>query len=455
MKRNVSQADLPAQTPYRLPFPDQYTASNTRHTRPYTRQAPTLRAYASAALPTWPALTGSTAEEFPERQIQGQISQPNTFAIQRSYQTPYPYLYQANGYAYDELTQPHTSKPLDKSTETTKKRARLDIATWNAWDNEKRNEWLMLALAYNNIVSLKLEGSQWNINDIESIAEALKSNTSLNDLDMQGVEIGRDGTAFLAKALELNTGLATLDYSSNYLESEEVAALSKALKANTSLKELNLFEDSIDDKGAKVLAKALQFNTSLQRLNLEDNQITDEGVIDLAEMLKINTSLKELNLTDVFIKLEGTKALAEAIKLNIGLKLLQLERKNILADREGYILDAVIINKSLESIHAIYWDDSPCDPQYIPKTQEEKSMKQIGYRNTLWRLTEHTGIGIANLINQRYPGLGGLFPAEAGMLIAEYMLWMNSTSNPSNKRFEDIEKNLDELLAGISWKGQH
>ena len=69
-----------------------------------------------------------------------------------------------------------------------------------------------------------------------------------------------------------------------------------ALKVNTSLTSLNLDGNSIGDEGANSLSEALRVNTSLTSLDLRDNSIGDEGAHSLSEALRVNTSLTSLDL---------------------------------------------------------------------------------------------------------------------------------------------------------------
>jgi hypothetical protein len=72
------------------------------------------------------------------------------------------------------------------------------------------------------------------------------------------------------------------------------------------------------------------------------------------------------------------------------------------------------------------------------------------YRNTLWPHTPAAGAGLAQMISHQYPNSIPIFPAEVGDLIAQSMLWVNSTNNPSNQSFQDIAKNLNELTLGVT-----
>ena len=60
-------------------------------------------------------------------------------------------------------------------------------------------------------------------------------------------------------------------------------SLAQALRVNTSLSSLDLRSNSIGDEGANSLAEALIVNTSLSSLDLGYNSIGDEGANSLAQ----------------------------------------------------------------------------------------------------------------------------------------------------------------------------
>tara|TARA_Y100000389_G_scaffold105614_1_gene102524 strand:- start:790 stop:1467 length:678 start_codon:yes stop_codon:yes gene_type:complete len=107
----------------------------------------------------------------------------------------------------------------------------------------------------------------------------------------------------LANALETNTTLKYLNLYGNQIS--DVSALGKALETNTTLKVLYLSDNQISDVSA--LAKALETNTTLERLWLNGNQISD--VSALGKVLETNTTLKELDLWHNKISEEDKKKL--------------------------------------------------------------------------------------------------------------------------------------------------
>jgi Ran GTPase-activating protein (RanGAP) involved in mRNA processing and transport len=65
-----------------------------------------------------------------------------------------------------------------------------------------------------------------------------------------------------------------------------VSALADALKTNTSVKNINLSLNGIGAVGASALADALKMNTTVTRIDLSWNGIGAEGALALADALK-------------------------------------------------------------------------------------------------------------------------------------------------------------------------
>jgi Ran GTPase-activating protein (RanGAP) involved in mRNA processing and transport len=125
--------------------------------------------------------------------------------------------------------------------------------------------------------------------DAEKLAEALKVNTAVTELYLQGNNMGAAGCAALAEALKVNTAVIYVDLDQNNIGDAGCAALAEALKVNTAVKDLNLQGNKIGDAGCAALAEALKVNTGLTYVSLDQNNIGDAGRAALAEALKVNT----------------------------------------------------------------------------------------------------------------------------------------------------------------------
>ncbi|XP_004348395.2 pelle/IL-1 receptor associated Kinase [Capsaspora owczarzaki ATCC 30864] len=137
--------------------------------------------------------------------------------------------------------------------------------------------------------SLREDGAQ-------AIAEALKVNTALTQLDLHNNQIGDAGAQAIAEALKVNTALIQLDLSRNLVGDAGALSISEALRANSTLQNLNLGSNQIGDAGARSISEALRQNKTLQILSLWFNQIGDAGALSISEALRENTTLQKLNL---------------------------------------------------------------------------------------------------------------------------------------------------------------
>lgn len=94
--------------------------------------------------------------------------------------------------------------------------------------------------------------------------------------------------------------LSVLDLSGNTImsmkHSEYCAEIAEVLRTNTHVKEINLGKCEIDTADAIKIADALAVNDTVEVLNLEKNKITNEGATAIWEALKTNKRLTELNL---------------------------------------------------------------------------------------------------------------------------------------------------------------
>ena len=68
----------------------------------------------------------------------------------------------------------------------------------------------------------------------------------------------------------------------------DAKAIAEALKVNAVLTNLNLYDNTIGGDGAKAIAEALKVNAVLTSLDLYRNSIGDDGAKAIAEALKVN-----------------------------------------------------------------------------------------------------------------------------------------------------------------------
>ena len=195
-----------------------------------------------------------------------------------------------------------------------------------------------------------------NIKDADAVvlADVLKSNTTVTELDLSHNFISAAGAAGLAEALKSNTTLTVLNMSDNDFGDSTAAGLAEALKSNTTLTVLNLSGNFFRAPGAAVLAEALKSNTTLTELVLANNLIGAAGAAGLAEALKFNAALTVLCLYNNCIGAAGAAVLAEALKSNSTLTELNLSY-NYIGDAAAAASLALALDQSNTMLPELDW----------------------------------------------------------------------------------------------------
>ena len=104
------------------------------------------------------------------------------------------------------------------------------------------------------------------------------------------------GALAVAEALKTNTTLTQLDMGSNNLGTESGNAVATALATNSTLQDMNLSKNNLSDVSGQALAEMLQANCTLTAISLQGNQCGDATGNALAAALHTNTTLRTLNL---------------------------------------------------------------------------------------------------------------------------------------------------------------
>jgi hypothetical protein len=176
-------------------------------------------------------------------------------------------------------------------------------------------------------------------NEWQSLLKRLQNNDpSLIDFYVS-YQIGDAGAAELAIALKTNSTLEKLNLTSTDIGDAGLAALALMLKDNRTLKELYLdWNPEIGDEGAITLANAIKYNQTLKVLSLDNkapiiviltNKIGDTGWKALADSLISNHSLVVLNIDGNDINEEGMIAFATALKTNCTLRTFHIQHSKI------------------------------------------------------------------------------------------------------------------------------
>ena len=217
---------------------------------------------------------------------------------------------------------------------------------------------------------LQLEGNMIGPMGAEQLFDALQVNRTLEELGLKMNRIGGGGgnsngvekadVRSLAYALGGNNNdgqccqLIKLDLSYNDLRCLGCTILAEAIgQSQCTLEELILEKNDIGGEGAVSLANALGGGSKLQTLILKgNNAIGDVGAMALGAMLKHNNSLRVLDISSCSIGNGGGTAIGMGLSVNASLQTLNLD-KNSLGSGTNYAIfsKGVSTNKTVKSLH--------------------------------------------------------------------------------------------------------
>ncbi|KAL0095542.1 hypothetical protein J3Q64DRAFT_1693671 [Phycomyces blakesleeanus] len=183
---------------------------------------------------------------------------------------------------------------------------------------------LFTALAQNKTLKeLYCSGHALDTNAVEQLSEALTLNDTLESLNVGNSEFGSvlNGKlmTILCEGLAVNEGLVKIDLENKGLTMGSITTLAECLKKNERLQNLNLSRNSIDDTSFPEFAKAIP-QTNLRELNVSMNSIGPVGARILADNLG---KLEVLDISDNPL-MEGASALGHALATNQHLHTLKM-----------------------------------------------------------------------------------------------------------------------------------
>lgn len=187
------------------------------------------------------------------------------------------------------------------------------------------------------------------------VAESLRVNTTLQNLELTGNGVMAGECAILGQALCVNSTLLKLNLSDNKIDANACRMLAKGLSVNSTLQTLRLSYNLIDSEGCRLLGEGLRQNTTLRSLDLSRNFIT-EDFNDVAccralrDLLATNSTIQSMYLGTCLIHDEGCGLLADALRMNSTLT--QLDLSMNLFGQQGYaaLCAALKTNSTLRSL---------------------------------------------------------------------------------------------------------
>lgn len=165
------------------------------------------------------------------------------------------------------------------------------------------------------------------LDNVKIITDILDESPNIKSFKLMGT-VGspdaKNALAYLLNHLKTNDTLEKLDLSESKLKDEQGKQLAKMLKVNTRLLELYLYRSKMGADGAIAILKALETNKTLQVLDLSkfnhDVSISDDKFAKFAKAAKDvvlkNTTLRHLFMNYIF-NTYSAPANANALKSDI------------------------------------------------------------------------------------------------------------------------------------------
>ena len=166
------------------------------------------------------------------------------------------------------------------------------------------------------------------------LAKMVRANRSLVELYLGKHNIGDRGAQLLAEYLEDNATLRVLDLRCNKIGVAGAEAFAILLmRGGGVLANLNLASNRICDQGGQALGVALRSSRHLLSLDISSNSIGDMGLVAIADALNANTTLQRLLIFDNNFGEQSNDALRELNETRF--KYYDLEEK----DFQSYVVD--------------------------------------------------------------------------------------------------------------------
>ncbi|KAJ5072049.1 rni-like superfamily protein [Anaeramoeba ignava] len=163
-----------------------------------------------------------------------------------------------------------------------------------------------------------------NLGDIKEISSALAQNKTLKMIDFSSSKILDSCISNLAsihvKSLILKNN--NIHPNSSFLN------FCKSLKTNQTLQLLDLEGNHLEMKGANFLVNGLLENTSIIHLNIANCKITDQNC-NLSDLIAYNSNIKYLNLKNNLLSNSTASKIATELMLNYSLLFLDLSLNSI------------------------------------------------------------------------------------------------------------------------------
>ncbi|XP_077970865.1 uncharacterized protein LOC120329030 [Styela clava] len=199
----------------------------------------------------------------------------------------------------------------------------------------------------NKHIQFRLNHRYIGTKDSEALANGLKNNDFIEDLDLSDNCLSDRGGQHVAKMMRQNRQVYRLDLSSNCLQCDAGRYLAQMLLYNRHLTTLCLKKNKLGDKEALLLAEVLRVNRSLKSLDISHNQLGDNAGEAFSAALMDNKTLRSFNLSWNSLCKRAAAAIARALDINTTLFSLDLSYNGLGDDGAALLGHALRENSTL------------------------------------------------------------------------------------------------------------
>lgn len=154
--------------------------------------------------------------------------------------------------------------------------------------------------------------------DVIDLAEALKTNTHLEEIFITEAALDAHSFGILADVLKDHPSIKKISLRSNFLTDDGAQVVAELLHANPRITEINVSSNHIEAKGALIISEAIKDHPNLAKINLSHNYIGDEGLNAISSVIpSCSRNLTEIIIPEHKYKNDSLKTFTEALKANI------------------------------------------------------------------------------------------------------------------------------------------
>ena len=179
-----------------------------------------------------------------------------------------------------------------------------------------------------SLLELNLAKNDMDADDAKIFADGVSANGALVKFDISQNDLCADGSKAIAASLKDNQIMTELNIAGNWMAKKNpwytadpdmagVIAIGNAIPTMEALTSLNILNNNLLADGGKALAEALKGNNVIQELNISSNNLGYDSdmsaVIAMSDAIPTMGALASLNLASNRIGAEGAQHIAAAL----------------------------------------------------------------------------------------------------------------------------------------------